>query len=301
MPEALNLVRYQAGAGQRVPASRSTQVATAATSLRLLAGTLAVLSGVAAPTPLLAQRSEPPLPTVSDSSPSAGARWQSIPRAAVVSAAPHVVRWYEALAVAATVPAAFLVDEPLERYVQRHRSTTSDDIASVFRHVGQPEVYATVSLGTLAAGLILRKPEVTRAGGRFIATLVLSAVALESIKRISGRARPDSGLGAFHFDPFSESESFPSGHVVVAFALTTSLADDLHNTWATIGLYTVATGTAFSRINDNRHWLSDCVLGAALGITTAKLVDGHWRIFNIRPPHFLIGPSGAGVTIGMSF
>lgn len=215
--------------------------------------------------------------------------------------APHVIRWYEALAVAGAISTTFLVDEPLQRYLQRHRSNTSDDVATAFRHMGQPEVYATVSLGLIGGGLLAHRPNVTRAGGRLAVSLVLSAAELEGIKRLTGRARPDSGLGAFHFDPLSHSESFPSGHVTVAFTLAASLADDIHRPWATVGLYTLASGTAFSRLNDNRHWLSDTALGAALGITTAKLVDGHWQVFGIHPPHFLLDPAGPGLEASFTF
>ena len=214
---------------------------------------------------------------------------------------PHVIRWYEALAVAGAISTTFLVDEPLQRYLQRHRSNTSNDIASGFRHMGQPEVYATVSLGLIGGGLIAHRPNLARAGGRLATSIVLTAAEFETIKRITGRARPDSGLGGFHFDPFSGSESFPSGHASVAFAVAASLADDIHRPWATAGLYTVATGTAYSRLNDDRHWLSDVALGAVLGITTAKLVDGHWQVFGLHPPHFLLDPVQPGVEASLSF
>jgi membrane-associated phospholipid phosphatase len=58
---------------------------------------------------------------------------------------------------------------------------------------------------------------------------------------------------------------------------------------------------AWSRVNDNRHWLSDVAAGAVIGVTSAKLVDGHWRIFNLRTPHFLIGPGNAMVAWQFSF
>ncbi len=218
-----------------------------------------------------------------------------------VAAAPHVIRWYEALAVAGAISTTFLVDEPLQRYLQRHRSNTSDDVATGFRHMGQPEVYATLSLGLMGGGLIAHRPNLTRAGGRLAVSIVLTAAEFEAIKRLTGRARPDSGLGAFHFDPFSSSESFPSGHVSVAFTVAASLADDIHRPWATVGLYTLASGTAFSRLNDDRHWLSDAALGAALGVTTAKLVDGHWLLFGIHPPRFLLDPVGPGLAVSFSF
>jgi membrane-associated phospholipid phosphatase len=87
----------------------------------------------------------------------------------------------------------------------------------------------------------------------------------------------------------------------VAFALATSLADEIHRTWASVGLYTIATGVGWSRINDNRHWLSDVAAGAVLGFTSAKLVNGRWRIFNLNPPRFLLGPGQAAVAWNLTF
>jgi membrane-associated phospholipid phosphatase len=93
----------------------------------------------------------------------------------------------------------------------------------------------------------------------------------------------------------------PSGHVTAAFAVATSLADDIKSPLVHVLLYTAATGTAFSRINDNRHWLSDTAMGAVLGIFTAKVVNGHWRIFGLRPPGFLVTPAGTSLSWRGSF
>ena len=70
----------------------------------------------------------------------------------------------------------------------------------------------------------------------------------------------------------------------MAFALATSLADEIHRPWATVGLYGMATAVGWSRINDNRHWLSDIAAGALIGITSSKLVTGRWRIFGLTLP-----------------
>jgi membrane-associated phospholipid phosphatase len=236
--------------------------------------------------------------------PDSAARHDSLAAAARrdVHANAHVIRWYEVVAVVGGVAAVSALDEPVQRWRQDHRSDTSDDIAAVFRRGGEPLVYATVSLGTLGAGVVLNDPDVQRAGGRLVTSVALSAVISETLKRVAGRSRPNEGVGAFRFHPFtslddsagmSTRSSLPSGHTTAAFAVATSLAEDFHNPYVSAILYTLAGGTAFSRVNDNRHWLSDTVLGAALGVTSAKLVSGHWRIFGLRPPHFLVTPTGA--------
>ncbi|MBA3317700.1 MAG: phosphatase PAP2 family protein [Gemmatimonadales bacterium] len=188
-------------------------------------------------------------------------------------------------------------DEKVTHEFREHPTRSAEDIASVFRRVGQPEVYAVLPLGVLVTGLLTHDPAITRAGGRLAASVAVSTVAFQTLKLVTGRARPDAGDGPFAFRPFSGQGGFPSGHSAVAFALATSLADDLHNGWAAAGLYAIAAGTAWSRVYDNRHWASDVVFGAALGITTAKVISGRWRIFGLRPPHFLVEPSPAGLLV----
>jgi membrane-associated phospholipid phosphatase len=56
-----------------------------------------------------------------------------------------------------------------------------------------------------------------------------------------------------------------------------------------------------SRINDNKHWLSDVLGGAAIGIASAKLMNGKWRVLGIGQPHFLASPHGVGVSMSAQF
>ena len=213
-----------------------------------------------------------------------------------------MVRAYEVAIALGGVGALMLLDRPVQRFAQNHRSETTDDIASIFRQEGEAPYYAGISLGVLGVGLATSNPGLRRAGGRLVTSVAVSAVEIGLLKRLIGRSRPDGDVGAFDFHPFSsptdsagiESRgSMPSGHVTEAFAVATSLADDVKSPVAKALLFTLASGTAFSRINDNRHWLSDAGVGALLGFTTAKVVSGRWRIFGLRPPGFLVTPSGA--------
>ena len=205
----------------------------------------------------------------------------------------HRIRWYEATSAAAGVGVMMLLDEPVQRLAQRHRNAATDDLAAVFRPAGEPEVFGTVSLGLAAAGLVAHRPAVTRAGGRLVASLCLAGATTVALKALLGRARPDAGAGAFDFDPFTRSQALPSGHTAMAFALAASLADEVRSPVVRIGLYGMATGTGLSRINDNRHWASDVGLGGLIGVASAKLVRGRWRVFGIAPPRLLIAPDGA--------
>jgi membrane-associated phospholipid phosphatase len=213
----------------------------------------------------------------------------------------HDVRWYEAAAVLGGVAALSVLDEPVQRWAQRNRSKATNDISSVFRKEGEPIFYGGVSLGTLAFGVATRNRDIQRAGGRMAAAVLFSGLTSEGIKRLVGRSRPNERVGAFEFHPFTSlrdsaglttRSSFPSGHTTAAFAIATSLSDDIDEPLVSVALYTFAIGTAYSRVNDNRHWLSDTALGAALGIASAKFVNGHWQFFGLKPPGFLLTPTG---------
>ena len=74
-----------------------------------------------------------------------------------------------------------------------------------------------------------------------------------------------------HFDAFEiKDSSFPSGHTAVAFSLASSLSRDIKGHWDDVAFYGAASLTGLARMNDNKHWLSDVVAGATLGIFAGK-------------------------------
>jgi membrane-associated phospholipid phosphatase len=214
---------------------------------------------------------------------------------AVTAPPAHVLRWWHGVAAAGALSTLMVLDHPIQRYARHNSGTGADHVASIVRHVGQPEVYATVTLGVLATGLISGRPDIARSGGRLALSLALAGATTEMGKVAFGRPRPEQSLDADGYSPFSGQASMPSGHTAAAFALATSLADDLHRPWATVGLYGVATAVGWSRINDNRHWFTDVAAGALLGTTSAKLASGRWRMFGLHPPSIIAGPQGAGL------
>ena len=242
--------------------------------------------------PLLAlQLAAPALQAQQDSVPLA------LPASSPVSEEPpgrsRSVQWYHAAAVAGILAGASLLDRPIREDLQEGRSEKLNGLARATRRMGQVEVYATVGLGTVAAGLILDDPRVTRAGGRITASLTAAGLGSTLIKQMMGRSRPNRATGPYEFEPFSGDQAFPSGHTAMAFALATSVSDEIHEVWATIPLYLAATATGWSRMNDNKHWFSDVLGGALVGHAAAKLMNGRWRVFGFQQPRFLITPHGA--------
>jgi membrane-associated phospholipid phosphatase len=211
------------------------------------------------------------------------------------------IRWWHGAAAVGGLSALMLLDRPVQRFARHNSGTGADNVAGTVRHFGQPEVYGSVTLGLVGVGLLAHRPEVARAGGRLGASLLLAGATVQVGKVLMGRPRPEQSLDADGYVPFSGQVAMPSGHSAAAFALATSLADDIHRPWATVGLYGMATAVAWSRVNDNRHWLTDVTAGALVGITSAKLASGRWRIFHLRSPSIIVGPAGAGLGWSAAF
>jgi membrane-associated phospholipid phosphatase len=208
---------------------------------------------------------------------------------------PHALHAWEVGAVAAVgVLTIAVADQPIQDWStdSAHRSQTASDVATVFRQFGQVDVVLPVTLGLIGYGLIAKKPGVLHSGFRVGASVLLAGVVTQGAKWVFGRARPDTSDSEWDFAPFSGNESMWSGHTAFAFAFATSLSQEIHRTWATVGLYGIATGTAWSRVYDNKHWASDVLMGAAAGIASAKLATGRWTLFGLRAPVPLATPDG---------
>jgi hypothetical protein len=126
----------------------------------------------------------------------------------------------------------------------------------------------------------------------------LTAMSTTLFKFAAGRKRPNETT---RVDDWSRSgDSFPSMHVSAAFAIGTVLAesggDDYRWVRRALG-YGIATATAYARVHDNVHWLSDSVAGAALGIATAHFVMNR-RDARSQPSSFMVAPTeGGGVML----
>lgn len=76
--------------------------------------------------------------------------------------------------------------------------------------------------------------------------------------------------------PNGEDQSFPSGHTATAFfgARMLDRAYGKKSPAIAITGYALATATAALRVANNKHWVSDVAMGAAIGIASAEMA--HW-------------------------
>lgn len=94
-------------------------------------------------------------------------------------------------------------------------------------------------------------------------SIAIMTATVNGLKYSVSRPRPDG----------SRNNSFPSGHTATAFTTATFLHKEYgwRSPWFSIGGYTAAAITGFSRILNNKHWMTDVMAGAAIGIGSVHL------------------------------
>jgi membrane-associated phospholipid phosphatase len=150
-------------------------------------------------------------------------------------------------------------DDALQAAVQDLRRPGLDEPMQTLTDIGKPVV--------VFGGLLL-VAAFDAAAGPATARLALFALIptnliVEATKRTFGRTRPDG-------ERKQSNASFPSSHAANAFALAFVLARRYRR--AAVPLYALAASVAFSRMYLNRHYASDVLVGAAVGILCAWLM-----------------------------
>ena len=132
---------------------------------------------------------------------------------------------------------------------------------------------------------------------------LLSSASVHALKRVSHVRRPDE----------SNILSFPSGHTATAFVGAHLLFKEYKDVspWIGIAGYTVASITGAIRVLNRRHWVSDVVAGAGVGMLSVEIsylllpvfqqligVNERQTSLTIAP---VIGPNTYGVGIACTF
>ena len=219
--------------------------------------------------------------------------------------------WAAAGLIVTGIGVMMLADEPFRDFWQEDvRSDTTDDIADFGDTVGEFYTLLPAAGMGFVAGAALGDKKLQAASLEAVQALAITAGFVKALKYGTRRHRPnDSPDSAFDFDGpglSGDNKSFVSGHAAYSFAVASVFASAYNDNVYVAGLaYGLAGLSAMSRVNDDKHWLSDVVVGAAIGITMGKLVH-HTSPFrpgpnlrvSVRPYH----RSGAtGVQLSLNF
>jgi membrane-associated phospholipid phosphatase len=187
---------------------------------------------------------------------------------------------------AAALGALVALDEPVRDLSRDVQGRTGDALARRARWFGNwHQSLPWFVGGTLAVGGVTGGGRGLETAAAVLAGAAAGSAANEVVNELVGRARPLWGRGEFSFRPLSGHASFPSGHAAYTFAMAGAI-DEATDGWLPAALgYTIASATALSRVYDDKHWLSDIVVGAAIGTVVS-------RITTRRVLRLLRGPGG---------
>ncbi len=158
---------------------------------------------------------------------------------------------------------------------------------------------AAVMLGLKAGGVESRSSWGRMLVSDAFSVLLMSGV-VNGLKYGLQELRPDA----------SNRRSFPSGHTATAFMTATMLVKEYghKSPWVGVGAYTVASATGLMRVANNKHWISDVLAGAGIGILSTELgyyladlifKEKRIRHFPSRPDSLGFGtPSFLGLHMG---
>ncbi len=163
-----------------------------------------------------------------------------------------------------------------EAFRQNYKNTNTKIRLIKYNFHSEIDNYTQFSGIALTVGLKMAGVEGRSSWPRLFASSLASygvmALLVNSIKYTASELRPDE----------STHNSWPSGHTATAFAGATILHKEYGLTrspWYSIAGYTVATATGVMRVLNNRHWISDVLSGAGIGILSTELAYGICDLF----------------------
>jgi hypothetical protein len=197
--------------------------------------------------------------------------------------------WKQTAVAAGAVGAALLLDDEIASLARRNDGGAADSIADAVEPFGGGHSDKVIA-GFLLYGMARGDDRARNvAFDAFVSSMLASKAITPALKAVLHRQRPGDG----------DDESFPSNHATQAFTVATVISRHYaHRPWVGRLAYAVATGVAFARVQNDDHWASDVVAGAAIGsfvghtvVTTNERRRATWTVQATR----------RGVLIGASW
>src|SRR6059058_1734843 len=161
-------------------------------------------------------------------------------------------------------------------------STSQLNASRIVSYAGSTYGVAAVAGAFYVAGRAGHNPRARETGVLGAEALLDSAIVVTALKEITQRTRPSGGRSRSDF--FDGGSSFPSGHSIEAWSLATIIANEYHDHAAVqIAAYGIASAVSVSRFTGRNHYLSDVLVGSALGYGIGRYVyHAHHRRYATR-------------------
>ncbi|MRR56463.1 MAG: phosphatase PAP2 family protein [Deltaproteobacteria bacterium] len=182
------------------------------------------------------------------------------------------------LAVAGGVALTYVFDEDIRNKLHGAGSGTLNTLADVGSGIGNPFVHLGLAAAVYGGGRLASSAEWQETGMMLGEAVVLADATSFILKQTIGRGRPFASNDKGSFRPLqfkSDYDSLPSMHTASSFALASVMASKTDNLAGKALYYLGATFVGFSRIQKDKHWASDIILGAAIGELCGRVVTNY--------------------------
>jgi membrane-associated phospholipid phosphatase len=162
----------------------------------------------------------------------------------------------------------FFADAPITAWAERINSDKLESWIRIANRFGGGLNPVMIIAFFLLAGMAYANRRWIRHAIQMAIAGAFAGIVVQVLKLAVGRTRPELWLGPFHHARASAS-SFPSGHTVGAFALAGVLILSAESRTLRVIAALLAFAVALSRVLAFRHWTSDVVASAAIGLLVA--------------------------------
>jgi membrane-associated phospholipid phosphatase len=210
-----------------------------------------------------------------------------------------------ALGIAGAIGLTYGFDTEIRDTIQKNRSKGVDKAADAGSFIGDPFLHLGVAALVYGGGILAESPRWQETGEMLGEALFLTDAAILTLKEATGRGRPNVTVDKGDFRPFafrSGYDGFPSMHTGSSFAVAAVLARRSESVSVAVISYSAAVLVAFSRLNQDKHWASDLLAGAAIGELSGRVVTSfHASKRKEQRITFLPVVTGSGASMNMIY
>ena len=169
------------------------------------------------------------------------------------------------------------MDEDFQDWYQQDvRSSATNDVAAFCKVFGDGRIFIPAFAGLALVGSMYDDTPcgsvLGELGSRTTRSYLVGAPPMLVMQLLLGGSRPGETTSGSHWKPFDDSNAV-SGHAfggAIPFINAAKMADNLG---LKSGLYFCSTWTAWSRVNDDHHYLSQACLGWWMAYLTCTAID----------------------------
>lgn len=174
------------------------------------------------------------------------------------------------------------LDEAINQPMTNWNTQFAENFGKAGDIIGGLPVQAGITGSALLIGQLTKSKGLLHFGLDNLQAQAFTGAMALLFKNLSHRARPETGEGAFSwYGPFQQwgndsYESFFSGHTALSFSTANMIFMHSGKKWwvGVLGFGT-ATAVGISRMQQQKHWSSDVVLGAIMGTAISSFVYKH--------------------------